>query len=178
MLRKALLSMSSSPESFFVLRRNFLSSFSVMNIANWILGIGDRHLNNVLMNKKNGKVIGIDFNMSFGNATRQLPIPELIPFRLTPQIVSVNNPLRTEGLIRTCMSHALRVFQLDQDISLAYLEIFIKEPLFDWSNLLEFSGESSTERTERQINDIKDKLNGINPIQLFENHLQNGYFLT
>lgn len=57
-LRDALFDISSSPESFFVLRNNFATSLAAMNIANWVLGIGDRHLSNILINNKNGKLVG------------------------------------------------------------------------------------------------------------------------
>lgn len=172
MIRRALLSMSSSPESFFILRRNFLASLSVMNIATWLLGIGDRHLLNLLMNRRTGKITGIDFERCFGSATRDLSVPELIPFRLTPQLVSVNNPLGTAGLIKTCMTQSLRTFERDRNVMLAYLEVFIREPLTDWSKT------SDSSRAERQIAEVLQKVNGVNPVQIFENNLRNGYFFV
>ena len=48
----------------------------------YLLGIGDRHLENFLVNTTDGEVLGIDFGLSFG-AGVQLAIPELVPFRLT-----------------------------------------------------------------------------------------------
>ncbi|KAL3172464.1 hypothetical protein MRX96_043375 [Rhipicephalus microplus] len=45
-LRKALLSLSSCPEAFFALRSRFISSHATISIAQWVLGIGDRHLGN------------------------------------------------------------------------------------------------------------------------------------
>lgn len=38
----------------------------VLSIAGYILGIGDRHLENYLINLKNGEIIAIDFGYSFG----------------------------------------------------------------------------------------------------------------
>lgn len=58
LIKTALMSLSNSPESFFVLRNNYAISFATMNIANWILGIGDRHLSNILIDMKSGKVFG------------------------------------------------------------------------------------------------------------------------
>lgn len=58
-LRECLFDMSISPESFYALRNNFASSLAAMNIAEWILGVGDRHLSNILMNIKNGCAIGM-----------------------------------------------------------------------------------------------------------------------
>lgn len=58
-LRECLFNMSTSPESFYALRNNFASSLAAMNIAEWIIGVGDRHLSNILMNVKNGCAIGM-----------------------------------------------------------------------------------------------------------------------
>lgn len=58
-LRECLFDMSISPESFYAVRNNFASSLATMNIAEWILGVGDRHLSNILMNIKNGCAIGM-----------------------------------------------------------------------------------------------------------------------
>lgn len=63
---------------------------------------------NILFDKKNGYLIGIDFGVAFGNATRNLPIPELIPFRLTPHFVNVLEPMGVSGLIKKNMTHTLR----------------------------------------------------------------------
>ena len=54
----ALMDMCVSTESFFTLRNNFAASIAVMNVSNWILGVGDRHLSNVLIKKKIGSVVG------------------------------------------------------------------------------------------------------------------------
>lgn len=62
-LRKAIYNLSASPECFYALRNNFAKSLAAMNIAHWVLGIGDRHLDNFVMDKRNAQLIGIDFNM-------------------------------------------------------------------------------------------------------------------
>lgn len=51
-------------------------------ISGYLLGIGDRHLENFLVNIGTGEIISIDFGFSFG-AGLKLTIPELMPFRLT-----------------------------------------------------------------------------------------------
>lgn len=62
-LRKAIYKLSASPESFYALRSNFIKSLAAMNIAHWVLGIGDRHLENFVVDNRNTQLIGIDFNM-------------------------------------------------------------------------------------------------------------------
>ena len=41
-----------------------------MCIAHYVVGVGDRHLNNTLIDKTTGNCIGIDFGHAFGTATK------------------------------------------------------------------------------------------------------------
>lgn len=61
-----------------------------------------------------------------------LPVPELIPFRLTRQIVSLMKPMAESGLIRSVMVHSLRAFRDDPDLLLNTMDVFVKEPSLDW----------------------------------------------
>lgn len=57
-----------------------------------LMGLGDRHLDNILLNKHTGRVVHIDYNIIFDKG-RQLHVPEIVPFRLTPML-KVQNDLR------------------------------------------------------------------------------------
>ena len=61
-----------------------------------------------------------------------LPIPELMPLRLTRQIRNLLKPLREKGLIEGTMVHALRALRNNSDLLLATMDVFIKEPSLDW----------------------------------------------
>ncbi|KAL7670762.1 hypothetical protein ACOME3_005686 [Neoechinorhynchus agilis] len=108
LLRKAYLNTSSSSEEFVNKRRNYIRSMAVLSVITYILGIGDRHQRNILVDLRKGYVIGIDFGCAFGNATLLLPIPELMPFRLTQQSLSPILPNTAYSLLRTLMVNALR----------------------------------------------------------------------
>jgi len=59
-----------------------------------------------------GDIIGIDFGMAFGSATSKLPIPELVPCRLTPQFQNLIPGLALNGerdLSFSCYSY--KIFQ-------------------------------------------------------------------
>lgn len=45
-------------EMYVCLRSKFITSYSVLSICHWLLGIGDRHLNNTIVSKENGHCIG------------------------------------------------------------------------------------------------------------------------
>lgn len=62
--------MSTSVEAFHVLRCAMLTSHAVVSICQYLLGIGDRHLSNFMINLKTGHMVGIDFGHAFGTATQ------------------------------------------------------------------------------------------------------------
>ena len=62
--------MSASTEAFFTLRTNFAISHALLCICQYILGIGDRHLSNFMIDLETGCSVGIDFGHSFGSATQ------------------------------------------------------------------------------------------------------------
>ena len=68
---------SRSLESYVTLRKAFLSSYTTMSLCHWILGVGDRHPNNFLVNTDTGTLIGIDFGHVFGTATTVSDWPDL-----------------------------------------------------------------------------------------------------
>lgn len=180
-LRFVLIDMSVSPESFFTLRNNFAVSLAAMSIAHWILGIGDRHLSNMLLNIDDASLVGIDFGIAFGGGTRDLRIPELVPFRLTPHFVSALNPLGVEGLLVRNMCHALRTFRHNRKLLMACMEIFIREPTIDWLETLRQNNANDNDRsmvsnwrpTER-VKIVERKLSGANPRVLFETEIREG----
>ena len=52
------------------------------------MGLGDRHLDNMLMDSRTAEVVHIDYNIVFERGKR-LPVPEVVPFRLT-QVIQVH----------------------------------------------------------------------------------------
>jgi PI-3-kinase-related kinase SMG-1 len=63
----------------------FSGSVAVISIVGYILGLGDRHLDNILVDFSSGDVVHIDYNVCFDKGLR-LKIPEIVPFRLTHTI--------------------------------------------------------------------------------------------
>lgn len=132
LLRRYVRSMSSSTEGYFVLRNQFISSYAVASAASYILGIGDRHLSNILIDTKSGQVINIDFGMAFGHSVVNLQVPELMPIRLTRQILKLIAPLEDRGLFESSMNHTMRALRDNNDLLMCILDVFIKEPSIDW----------------------------------------------
>ncbi|KAG4073019.1 hypothetical protein HA402_009438 [Bradysia odoriphaga] len=180
-IKFALIELSVSPESFFLLRTNFITTLAKMNIAHWVLGIGDRHLSNILIHQKDAVMLGIDFNYAFGTGTRDAPIPELIPFRLSPHFVNVMTPFGTSGLITKTMIHTLRTFRSSRKLLTSYMESFVKEPTIYWlfsarSRNPDESLSSSDSDWEPlvRVKIAEQKLAGANPKDLFAEDLKVG----
>lgn len=66
MLRNGLSKLSANLEAFVFIRDKFLINYAGICASGYILGIGDRHLENILLNYSNGNLIAIDFGFSFG----------------------------------------------------------------------------------------------------------------
>ena len=54
--------------------------------AGYIIGLGDRHSHNILLDRRTAEVVHIDLGVAFEQG-RFLNTPELVPFRLTSNIV-------------------------------------------------------------------------------------------
>ncbi|XP_025836118.1 DNA-dependent protein kinase catalytic subunit-like [Agrilus planipennis] len=176
-LRQAFWNISIDSESFFALRHTFAVSYSVMCIAQWILGIGDRHLSNTKISLENGHPLGIDFGCAFGVGTQILGVPELIPFRLTPHIVNLLKPLDCHGLFQETMIHSLRAFRKNRQVLLATMSVFLKEPSLEWLDYAknsELKNDSETWYPEQKILHCREKLEGVNPAKIMIEELQAG----
>ena len=57
-------------------------SAAVSSIVGYVLGIGDRHANNILVHQRTAEVVHIDFGVTFEQG-KALSTPETVPFRLT-----------------------------------------------------------------------------------------------
>jgi len=179
-LRTALVNLSSSPEGFFILRKNFVQSYAVVSAMQWLVGIGDRHLSNYLLHLPTGKCVTIDFGYSFGVATSFLPVPELAQLRLTPQLLAVMAPLGTAGPFRQVLAKVLTRLRLEPDVLLAALETFVQEPTLDWATLAskesgQNRGEVSLEEfTRGRVDMAREKLAGGNPSAISARELEAG----
>ncbi|XP_016145577.1 DNA-dependent protein kinase catalytic subunit-like [Sinocyclocheilus grahami] len=182
--------MSTTPEAFLSLRSHFSSSHAVLCISHWILGIGDRHLSNFMINTETGGMIGIDFGHAFGSATQFLPVPELMPFRLTRQFINLMRPMAESGLIQSVMVHSSRAFRDDPDLLLNTMGVFVKEPSLDWKNFelrqLKKRGTWTESVTTKKINWFPlqkvnfacRKLEGANPSVITSEELCLGFEKT
>ena len=96
LLRNGLENLCLTSAAFITIKNKFIKSMATFSIASYLIGVGDRHLDNFLVDITDGEVFGIDFGIAFGSGV-QLAMPELMPFRLTQQIEGVIAPHPLEG---------------------------------------------------------------------------------
>ncbi|CAK8685319.1 unnamed protein product [Clavelina lepadiformis] len=192
MLRAAYMRLSASPEAFFTLRKHFTASYGTMCISHWLLGIGDRHTSNFLISLDTGYVVGIDFGHAFGTGTEMLPVPELIPFRLTRQLVNVlaPHPIK-QGELRQIMVYCMSALRSQQGILLPLLDVFIKDPSVDWNRFAKKSrsmevethqrGSKVSDRiwfAQRKMRIVKNKLLGGNPSAITCDEIKHNFHVS
>ncbi|XP_034948666.1 serine/threonine-protein kinase SMG1 isoform X2 [Chelonus insularis] len=111
--------------------KSYSYSVAVMSIIGYIIGLGDRHLDNVLVDLNTGEVVHIDYNVCFEKG-KTLRVPEKVPFRMTPNIKTALGVTGVEGIFRSACEHTLRVMRRGRETLLTLLEAFVYDPLVDW----------------------------------------------
>ena len=124
---------SINPSAWLKKITNFTRSTAVMSIIGYIIGLGDRHLDNILLNLSNGDVTHIDFNICFDRGKR-LRIPEIVPFRLTGNITRAFGAVGIDGTFRRSCECVLEVLCKNQYVLLELLNVFDYDPLVNNSN--------------------------------------------
>ena len=97
-----------------------------------VVGIGDRHPNNILFDYRTGDLVHIDFGIVFDQG-RVLRVPELVPFRLTRDMVAVLGCLGTCGPFQRCCEATLEVLRRNSALVTAITEVFVHDPVYHWS---------------------------------------------
>ena len=103
-----------------------------MSMVGYILGLGDRHPSNIMLDRFSGKIIHIDFGDCFESAMRRDKYPEKIPFRLTRMLQKAMEVSGIEGNFRNTCENTMRVMRQNKDSLLAILEAFVYDPLLSF----------------------------------------------
>lgn len=91
-------------------------------------------MKNTLVQIKSGRPIGIDFGLAFG-AGLAIGVPELMPFRLTSQILGVLKPFSEHDLLALTMVNVLKALKNDKTSLIACMNVFVNESL-DWDEYI------------------------------------------
>lgn len=117
------------PEAWLGARTRYARSLSVMSMVGYILGLGDRHLENILLIQNSGSILHVDFDCLFDKG-RHLNVPELVPFRLTQQFRDALGAVNGyEGPFRKVSELTLNIVRSNEDLLMVVLEAFVHDPV-------------------------------------------------
>ncbi|XP_069739549.1 serine-protein kinase ATM [Phaenicophaeus curvirostris] len=120
------------PAVWFEKRLAYTRSVATSSIVGYILGLGDRHVQNILIDEETAELVHIDLGVAFEQG-KVLPTPETVPFRLTRDIVDGMGITGVEGVFRRCCEKTMAVMRNSQEALLTIVEVLLYDPLFDWT---------------------------------------------
>lgn len=113
---------SKSSEAWLERRTNYTRSLGVMSMVGYVLGLGDRHPSNLMLDRVTGMIIHIDFGDCFEVAMKREKYPERVPFRLTRMLTYAMEVSNIEGSFRITCEHVMRVLRENKESVMAVLE--------------------------------------------------------
>eukprot|EP01135_Chromosphaera_perkinsii_P001799 Nk52_evm68s210 gene=Nk52_evmTU68s210 len=121
-----------NPSMWFKKRLSYTRSTAASSFAGYIVGLGDRHVQNILIDLKTAELIHIDLGIAFEQG-KLLPTPERVPFRLTRDIVDGFGISGVDGVFRSCSEEVMKVLRSNEGTLLTILEVFLHDPLYKWT---------------------------------------------
>lgn len=141
----------SDPTAWYLARGCFIRSSAVMSMVGYIIGLGDRHCENILFFKKNGTILHIDFDCLFDKGAT-LPTPEIVPFRLTPNMVDAMGICGIEGSFRITCEVTGSLLRENEAPLMNILETLLYDPLLDWKSI---------QKPEVHLSKVRRKIRGL-----------------
>ncbi|XP_049596564.1 serine/threonine-protein kinase ATR [Syngnathus scovelli] len=156
------------PTSWYSSRSAYCRSTAVMSMVGYILGLGDRHGENILFDSFTGDCVHVDFNCLF-NKGETFDVPEVVPFRLTQNMVHAMGPMGIEGLFRQACEVTLKLMRDQREPLMSVLKTFLHDPLVEWSKQgrglcktqANEMGEIVNEKAKTHVCDIEQRLQGV-----------------
>ncbi|KAL1871978.1 hypothetical protein VTK73DRAFT_1808 [Phialemonium thermophilum] len=151
-----------NPSAWFAARLRYTRSCAVMSMVGTILGLGDRHGENVLLEEGNGGVFHVDFNCLFDKGLT-FAQPERVPFRLTHNMVAAMGIYGYEGPFRQCSELTLRILRQQEETLMTILEAFIYDPTLDLQRDKKRKVEVVKLKPTSVVESIRRKVRGLLP---------------
>ncbi|CAL1538508.1 unnamed protein product [Lymnaea stagnalis] len=120
------------PSVWFEKRLAYTRSVATNSIVGYILGLGDRHVMNILIDLQTAELVHIDLGIAF-DMGHILPTPETVPFRLTRDIVDGMGVTGVEGAFRRCCENTMHVMKDNSESLLTIVQVLLYDPLSHWS---------------------------------------------
>ena len=153
------------PSQWFKARLNFSRTAAVWSMVGHILGLGDRHGENVLLDSTSGDVVHVDFACLFDKGL-ELGQPEVVPFRLTQNMVDACGIQGYEGVFRRTCEISLSVLRSNKGALMSVLDTFVHDPLVEWTDTPGRAGgraprEQDNPFAVQALENIQSRLSGV-----------------
>ena len=151
------------PSSWFEARLAFTRSCAVMSMIGFAVGLGDRHLENILINSSSGSLMHVDFACLFDHGLN-LATPEQVPFRLTQNLTHAMGMCGVEGAFQRVSELALDQLRGHREALLNVLSTMRHDPLVEWkkrNSHEDTSGRVDSQEADKELAKIDEKLTGV-----------------
>lgn len=122
-----------------------------------MIGLGDRHLENIMIHDLDGECVHVDFDCLFDKA-QGFTVPEQVPFRLTKNVIDGLGVSGVEGVFRNSCHVVLRVLRDNRESVINVLHSFVHDPL------IEKKDARPQDAAARSLNDVRLRLSGHVPV--------------
>ncbi|XP_067638113.1 serine/threonine-protein kinase ATM isoform X4 [Eurosta solidaginis] len=150
------------PGVWFERRLAYTNSMAANSMVGFVVGLGDRHTQNILVDEKTAEVIHIDFGIAFEQG-KIMPTPETVPFRLTRDMVAPMGICETGGVFKKACQATLEVLRKNHSVIITILEVLLYDPLYIWNVVPSPAGSKDDEKNltaQRALLCVQHKLEG------------------
>lgn len=120
-------------QDWYQARTLFTQSTALWSMAGHIVGLGDRHAENLMIDTKRGELLHVDFACMFDKG-ETLEVPERVRFRLTQNLVDGMGVLGADGPFRANCEIALRCQVKNKNAVMSVVETLLHDPLVEWTS--------------------------------------------
>ncbi|OLY81602.1 Serine/threonine-protein kinase smg-1 [Smittium mucronatum] len=165
LINSFLLTNSNSSYDYILRHQNFVRSLAGISISGYLVGLGDRHLDNIMVSSITGALVNVDLNMSFERGMLLKNI-ETVPYRMTrslqyfvgrPSIKNNFLAIRGGGIYLKSSSKLLLgcrsikeqlingiMISFEFDPTLEWIQLSNKDPRFEF----DFTGVKDSEKNQ------------------------------
>ena len=121
------------PNIWYNAKKKYIISTAIWSMTSYLVGLGDRHPANIMLNKEDGEIVHIDFGYVALKGL-SLGVPEIVEFRLTFNLKKNLGLFEENGLFNYICVKALKTFKEYYKTLSARIEYYQFDPLFDNEN--------------------------------------------
>ncbi|KAI0068558.1 hypothetical protein BV25DRAFT_1792048 [Artomyces pyxidatus] len=152
------------PSAWLASRLAYSRTSAVMCMVGFILGLGDRHCENILLDENTGAAVHVDFNCLFDKG-KTLETPERVPFRLTQNMIDGMGVTGVEGVFRIACENTMQLLRDNKDMLMTVLDAFVHDPLVEWEDEKRKLEREAARRANKSTVNLENLAkNALNPI--------------